>query len=156
DTSSVPDGSRVRKRGLASPDANTLIAKPDGRVTVGVWAYAGAASTSVNASDAAIAAIIPDSIVVRVSPRDLGSPCDNCTGGIAPEGGRRSMAQKARRREVEQPAPETSKPDWLVLGLSVAGLVVAGYLTWLKWAGHGALLCVAGSGCDLVQASRYS
>ena len=66
------------------------------------------------------------------------------------------MAQKARRREVEQRAPETPKPDWLVLGLSVAGLVVAGYLTWLKWAGHGALLCVAGSGCDLVQASRYS
>jgi len=43
-----------------------------------------------------------------------------------------------------------------VVLLAAAGLAVAGYLTWLKWAGRGALFCVAGSGCDIVQASRYA
>lgn len=66
------------------------------------------------------------------------------------------MAQKGRRREVEQRDAVTPGPDWVVVGLSVVGFIVAGYLTWLKWTGHGTLLCVAGSGCDLVQASRYS
>jgi uncharacterized membrane protein len=49
-----------------------------------------------------------------------------------------------------------SRPDWLVGGLAVAGLLVSGYLTWLKLTGAGAALCVAGSGCDIVQASRYA
>ena len=38
----------------------------------------------------------------------------------------------------------------------MAGLVVAGYLSWLKWAGGNAAFCSAGSGCDIVQASRYA
>ena len=66
------------------------------------------------------------------------------------------MAHRSRTREPEQRETEAPSPDWLVVGLSAAGFVVAGYLTWLKWAGMGAFLCVAGSGCDLVQASRYS
>jgi uncharacterized membrane protein len=41
-------------------------------------------------------------------------------------------------------------------GLAVAGLLVSGYLTWLKLSGARAALCVAGSGCDLVQSSRYA
>jgi len=47
-------------------------------------------------------------------------------------------------------------PDWAVLALSAAGLGVSIYLTWLKWAGRGALFCLSGSGCDIVQASRYA
>jgi len=67
------------------------------------------------------------------------------------------MAYGGRKRELqrrEEVAPLTA--DWLVVGLSVLGLLVAGYLTWLKWMAHGAFLCTAGTGCDLVQASRYS
>jgi uncharacterized membrane protein len=71
-------------------------------------------------------------------------------------GGRETMAYKGKRRELDQQQAEAPGVDWLVVGLSAAGFLVAGYLTWLKWAGRGALLCVAGSGCDLVQASRYS
>src|SRR5262249_5426465 len=65
------------------------------------------------------------------------------------------MAYKGKRREPER---ETGTPgiDWLVVGLSAAGFLVAGYLTWLKWAQRRAFLCVAGRGCDLVAASRYS
>lgn len=48
------------------------------------------------------------------------------------------------------------KPDLPVLVIALAGLVVAGYLTWIKWSGTGALFCTAGSGCEVVQASRYA
>ncbi|HEV8439275.1 MAG TPA: vitamin K epoxide reductase family protein [Methylomirabilota bacterium] len=60
-----------------------------------------------------------------------------------------------RGRKLPEPEAPT-RPDWLVVVLSAAGLVVAGYLTWLKWLGHGALFCVTGSSCDIVQASRYA
>lgn len=66
------------------------------------------------------------------------------------------MAYGGRKRELEQREAESPGADWPVVGLSAAGFLVAGYLTWLKWAGRGAMLCVAGSGCDLVQASRYA
>ena len=66
------------------------------------------------------------------------------------------MAYGGRKRELEQREAEAPGTDWPMVVLSAAGFVVAGYLTWLKWAGRGALLCVAGSGCDLVQASRYT
>lgn len=66
------------------------------------------------------------------------------------------MAHGGRKRELAQREVEAPGTDWVVVALSAAGFVVAGYLTWLKWAGRGALLCVAGTGCDLVQASRYA
>lgn len=48
------------------------------------------------------------------------------------------------------------RPDLPILVVALAGLAVAGYLTWIKWSGTGALFCTAGSGCDIVQASRYA
>jgi len=47
------------------------------------------------------------------------------------------------------------RSDLLVAGLCAAGFAVAAYLTWLKWAGGNAAFCLSGSGCDIVQASRY-
>jgi uncharacterized membrane protein len=49
-----------------------------------------------------------------------------------------------------------ARPDWLIVLMAVAGLIVSGYLGWLKVRGGGALLCEAGGGCDIVQASRYA
>ena len=66
------------------------------------------------------------------------------------------MASKGKKREPEPRQVEAPGVDWLVVGLAAAGFLVAGYLTWLKWTAHGAFLCVAGGGCDLVQSSRYS
>ena len=40
--------------------------------------------------------------------------------------------------------------------LSVAGLIVAGYLTYLDLSGSTAALCSVGGGCDTVRESRYS
>jgi uncharacterized membrane protein len=72
------------------------------------------------------------------------------------------MAHADRNRKVEvkrktDPAASTvDRPDWVLSGLAAAGMLVAAYLTWLKLRGSGAALCVSGSGCDLVQASRYA
>jgi uncharacterized membrane protein len=60
------------------------------------------------------------------------------------------------KRKTEPAASPVERPDWLLSGLAAAGMLVAAYLTWLKLSGSGAALCVAGSGCDLVQASRYA
>ena len=40
--------------------------------------------------------------------------------------------------------------------LAAAGVVGSASLTWTKWAGATALFCESGSGCDVVQASRYA
>jgi uncharacterized membrane protein len=46
--------------------------------------------------------------------------------------------------------------EWVVVLLAVAGVLVSGYLGWLKLRGGNALMCEAGGGCDIVQASRYA
>jgi len=66
------------------------------------------------------------------------------------------MPKLKKPRVVETVAPELSRPDWIVVALALAGLAVAGYMTALKLGGSQAFLCRGGSGCDLVQASRYS
>ena len=66
------------------------------------------------------------------------------------------MPKLKKPHVVEPTAPELARPDLIVLGLALAGLAVAGYLTALKLGGSQAFLCRDGSGCDLVQASRYS
>ena len=60
------------------------------------------------------------------------------------------------KRRGDTPEVAVERPDWVVSGLAGLGILVAAYLTWLKLSGGGALLCTTGSGCDLVQASRYS
>ena len=72
------------------------------------------------------------------------------------------MAQADRNRQVEvkrktqRAASPVERPDWVLSGLAAAGMLVAAYLTWLKLSHSGAALCVAGSGCDIVQSSRYA
>jgi uncharacterized membrane protein/glutaredoxin len=59
----------------------------------------------------------------------------------------------SRKHDPVVAAP--SRPEVLVLGLAAAGFAIAFYLTWLKWSGTSAAFCLSGSGCDVVQASRY-
>jgi uncharacterized membrane protein len=66
------------------------------------------------------------------------------------------MPKLKKPRVVEPIAPELARPDWIVFALAIVGLAVAGYLTALKLGGTQAFLCRDGSGCDVVQASRYS
>ena len=67
------------------------------------------------------------------------------------------MAKPSRKPEQPEAAESAAPgPDWLVTALAAAGLAVSGYLTWLKLAGAGAAFCTAGTGCDIVQSSRYA
>jgi len=59
----------------------------------------------------------------------------------------------ARKRELTALAP--ARPDFLILGLAAAGFAIAAYLTGLKWMGGNVAFCLSGSGCDIVQGSRY-
>jgi uncharacterized membrane protein len=64
---------------------------------------------------------------------------------------------KVKRSQVDTPvAVAKGRPDWIVVVLALVGVGVAGYLTALKLGGNQAFLCRDGSGCDIVQASRYS
>jgi uncharacterized membrane protein len=56
--------------------------------------------------------------------------------------------QRARR------APLT--PDWLILGLALAGVILTAYLGLVALNQQTPAFCSAGSGCDLVQQSRWS
>lgn len=62
------------------------------------------------------------------------------------------MARSSRRKE-ESTVP---RRNWPVAGLAGAGFIVAGYLALTKLGGDSPLFCTAGSGCDIVQASRYA
>ncbi len=46
--------------------------------------------------------------------------------------------------------------EWLAVALAAIGVAVSAYLGVVKLAGGSALMCQAGGGCDIVQASRYA
>jgi uncharacterized membrane protein len=46
--------------------------------------------------------------------------------------------------------------EWGIVGLAAIGIMVSAYLGMVKLAGGSALMCQAGGGCDIVQASRYA
>lgn len=48
------------------------------------------------------------------------------------------------------------RPDWVIVGLAGVGLLITGYLTGVAFTSTGAAFCGEGSGCDLVQSSRWS
>lgn len=64
----------------------------------------------------------------------------------------------SRGRAAPRPParPEVPRRDWLLGSLSGAGLLLAGSLTAAKIAAGSSPICVAGSGCEAVQASRYA
>lgn len=70
--------------------------------------------------------------------------------------GRKSRsAAHAPRATTHEAAPKIP-PFWAVIWLAVAGMVLTAYLAYVNLSGSAAALCSAGSGCDLVQQSRWS
>ena len=63
-------------------------------------------------------------------------------------------SQQARRKAPAVPAPSPGA-DVPLLALSVAGILLAGYLTYTGWADAQAAFCEEGSDCDLVQSSSW-
>ena len=62
----------------------------------------------------------------------------------------------ARSRRPQPPPPPPVRRDWLLAAVAAVGVIIAGYLTITKLAGGSAVFCTGGSGCDVVQASRYA
>lgn len=77
-------------------------------------------------------------------------------------GGKRRRSATARREAgTPQPAATHSavaltRTDLALRVLAVAGLLLTAYLTWIALGSGSAALCTEGSGCELVQGSRWS
>ncbi len=70
---------------------------------------------------------------------------------------RPDVVSGAESRPRQQPtAPAPAGPNLPLLGLSLAGVAVAGYLTYTGWTGDRAAYCEAGGGCDIVQSSQWA
>jgi len=68
---------------------------------------------------------------------------------------KRRQAKKQTRRAVAQRKAQR-QPDWPVLGLALFGMLVTAWLTIAASTTSGLPLCAEGSGCDIIQASRWS
>jgi len=67
------------------------------------------------------------------------------------------MAQQARRRvPPRKESGAVPRRDWVVAAVAAAGFAVSSYLTYTKATASTALFCSVGTGCDIVQASRYA
>lgn len=71
------------------------------------------------------------------------------------ESGRQPTASSHTARTPSATADGRS-PDWVVLALAVVGIGITGYLTGVAATGSGAAFCGEGSGCEIVQSSRWS
>lgn len=72
---------------------------------------------------------------------------------------RRTRTKPKKQQTRPKPRPETAaehRPDWPVVALAGAGLLITGYLTGVAMTGTSAAFCGEGSGCDIVQSSRWS
>lgn len=71
------------------------------------------------------------------------------------------MAKTSKNRptsSIHSAAPSTTKqhPNWPILALAIAGMILSGYLTYSAWQGQSVAGCTVGSACDVVLNSRWS
>jgi uncharacterized membrane protein len=70
------------------------------------------------------------------------------------------MSRKTKGRRVAKAASKApalrTGPNWPLLALSSAGIVLTAYLSWAAFSGSGVQGCSAGGGCDLVLNSRWA
>lgn len=72
---------------------------------------------------------------------------------------RKKRSKTRKPKTVSRPntgAAVERSPDWPVMALAGVGLLITGYLTGVAMTGSGAAFCGEGSGCDIVQTSRWS
>lgn len=70
-------------------------------------------------------------------------------GGGQNSGKTQQLDQHVAKRTV-------SLTDKWLRGLSLAGVMLTMYLTWVAWQGSGAAFCETGGGCDVIQSSQWS
>jgi len=74
-------------------------------------------------------------------------------------GKRHSKAKGAKTKGTKSQAGHVRpgrSPNWPVLGMAGLGILITAYLTGLAWWDASPALCQEGSGCDLIQQSRWS
>ncbi|MGH7405542.1 MAG: vitamin K epoxide reductase family protein [Candidatus Methylomirabilales bacterium] len=64
--------------------------------------------------------------------------------------------KKAGGIQNSRQASERGGPNWPLLALALIGVMLTGYLTITAWGGQSVAGCPAGSGCDVVLASRWA
>ena len=69
--------------------------------------------------------------------------------------GKRHHKAKSVKTQARQSRPGR-EPNWPILGLAGLGILITAYLTGLAWWDASPALCQEGSGCDLIQHSRWS
>lgn len=70
-----------------------------------------------------------------------------------------ARTRTSRKRPAQPPLRPSAwhlEPDRWVLGLALIGMAITGYLVAVAFSGSGLAFCTEGSGCDLVQGSRWS
>lgn len=87
----------------------------------------------------------------RAKARATRAATAQATGGPAPSPGPAIASAVAI-----SPEQRNRVIDHLLLGLCAAGVALTTYLSYVAWFGDHPLYCEAGSGCDLVQSSRWS
>jgi uncharacterized membrane protein len=70
--------------------------------------------------------------------------------------GKKSKSKKTRQNEILYKARLRSSPNWALLAITVAGMILTGYLTFTSFSGGSVRGCSAGSGCDVVLTSRWA
>lgn len=70
--------------------------------------------------------------------------------------GKAARKKKSGPGESVQRIPLRTPPNWLLLGLALAGIALSTYLTVTAWRGRAVAGCAAGSACDAVLASHWS
>lgn len=63
---------------------------------------------------------------------------------------------KAAKKNYGKAAALRQGPDWILLGLALAGMAIAAYLSLEAWRGRTVAGCAAGSACDIVLASQWA
>lgn len=72
------------------------------------------------------------------------------------------MPKKKKLRQKQLVPVQTHNPwreivfNRAIIGMSLAGLAVSGYLTYLQFSSAEVAFCAQGSGCDIIRDSRYS
>lgn len=74
--------------------------------------------------------------------------------GAAP--GHRATARNAEVQRAVAGGRNVHALDHCLVGLALAGIALASYLTYIAWFAERPAFCTAGSDCDLVQQSRWS
>lgn len=62
----------------------------------------------------------------------------------------------AEKKGPNTPIKAAHAPDWPLLVLAGLGMIVTAYLTAVAWSDAAPAFCSAGSGCDVIQQSRWS